>query len=69
MGDTWKAIHNSWQRPMHVGHMTSHVCDTWHAICQHARHMEKAIYGVWELFVEERSNKKEKEGKKGEENK
>ena len=28
--------------------------------------MEKAIYGVWELFVEAGSSKKEKEGKKGE---
>ena len=51
---------------MHVGHMASHVCDIWHAMCQHAWHMEKAIYGVWELFVEGGSNKKEKEGKKKE---
>ena len=48
---------------MHVGHMASHVCDTLHAMCQHAWNMEKAIYGVWELFVESRSSKKEKEGK------
>ena len=58
--------HNAWQRPMHVGHMASHVCDTWHAMCQHAWHMEKAIYGVCELFIEAGSSKKEKEGKKRE---
>ena len=28
--------------------------------------MEKVVYGVWELFVEARSKKKEKEGKKRE---
>ena len=33
-------------------------------MCQHAWHMEKAIYGVWELFVEAGSSKKEKEGEK-----
>ena len=33
-------------------------------MCQHAWHMEKAIYGLWELFVEAESIKKEKEGKK-----
>ena len=49
---------------MHLGHMASHVCDTWHAMCQHAWHMEKAINMVWELFVEAGSSKKEKEGKK-----
>ena len=51
-------------RPMHVGHMASHVCDTWHALCQHAWNMEKDIYGVWELFVQAGSRKKENEGKK-----
>ena len=56
--------HNAWQRPMHVGHMASHVCDTWHAMCQHAWNMEKDIYGVWELFVQAGSSKMEKEGKK-----
>ena len=40
------------------------MCDTWLAMCQHAWDMEKAIYGVWERFVEAGSNKKEKEGKK-----
>ena len=35
-------------------------------MCQHAWHMEKAINMVWELFVEVRSIKKEKEGKKKE---
>ena len=45
-------------------HMVSHVCDTWHAMCQHAWNMENAINMVWELFIEEGSNKKEKEGKK-----
>ena len=39
------------------------MCDTWLAMCQHAWHMEKAIYGVWERFVEAGSSKKEKEGK------
>ena len=56
--------HNAWQRPMHVEHMASHVCDTWHAMCQHAWHMEKAINMVWELFIEAGRSKKEKEGKK-----
>ena len=56
--------HNAWQRPMHVGHMASHGYDTWHAMCQHAWHMEKDIYGVLELFVQAGSSKKEKEGKK-----
>ena len=51
---------------MHVGHMASHVCDTWNAMCQHAWHMEKAINMVWELFIEVGSSKKEKEGKKKE---
>ena len=64
VGDAWPDMcHNAWQRPMHVGHMASHVCVTWHAMCQHAWHMEKDINRVWELFVEARSNKKEKEGK------
>ena len=28
VGDTWKAMcHNAWQRPMHVGHVASHVCN------------------------------------------
>ena len=35
-------------------------------MCQHAWHMEKAIYGVWELFVEAGNSKKENEGKKKE---
>ena len=35
-------------------------------MCQHAWHKEKAIYGVWELFVEAGSSKKENEGKKKE---
>ena len=61
--------HDAWQRPMHVGHMAIHVCDTWHAMCQHAWHMEKAINMVWELFVEAGSSKKEKEGKKNGEGK
>ena len=58
--------HNAWKRPMHVGHMASHVCDTWHAMCRNAWHMEKAINMVWELFIEGGSSKKEKEGKKKE---
>ena len=63
--------HNALQRPMNVGHMASHVCDTWQAMCQHAWHMEKAINMVCELFIEAGSSKKEKEGKKrrGEERK
>ena len=33
MSDTWQSMcHIAWQRPMHVGHMASHVCDTWHAM-------------------------------------
>ena len=46
--------------------MACHVCDTWHAMCHHAWHMEKAINMVSELFVEAGSNKKETEGKKKE---
>ena len=38
--------------------------DKWQAMCQHAWKMEKDIYGVWKLFVQAGSNKKEKEGKK-----
>ena len=25
--------HIAWQGPMHVGHMASHVCGTWQAMC------------------------------------
>ena len=40
MGDTWQTMcHNTLQRPMHVGHMASHVRDKCMA------HL-KAIYGV-----------------------
>ena len=56
--------HNAWQRLMHVGHMASHECNTWHAMCQHAWHMENAINMVWDLFVEGGSNKKERKEKK-----
>ena len=32
--DSWQAMcHIAWQRPMHVGHMASHVCCTWLAMC------------------------------------
>ena len=33
-------------------------------MCQHAWHMEKAIYGVWELLVEVGGSKKENGGGK-----
>ena len=57
VGDTWRTMcHNAWQRPMHVGHMESHV-----STCMA---MEKDIYGMWELFIQVGSSKKEKEGKK-----
>ena len=29
---------------MHVGHMASHVCDTWHAMCHHA-------WPFWNLYI------------------
>ena len=32
-------------RPMHVGHMANHVCDTWHAMCQHHGTFESYKYG------------------------
>ena len=53
VGDTWQAMcHNAGQRPMHVGHMASHVstCIT---------HGEG-----YTLFIQEGSSKKKKEGKK-----
>ena len=50
--------HNAWQRPMHVGHMPSHVCDTW------CMTLLEAIYtGVPIQFVEG-SKKKREEGKR-----
>ena len=34
VGDTRQAVcHNAWQRPMHVGHKESHVCDKWQVMC------------------------------------
>ena len=51
--------------------MANHVGDTWQAMCHnawqrpmHVGHMEKDIFGVWELFIQVESIKKEKEGKK-----
>ena len=32
-------------------------------MCQHAWHMKKATYGVWELFVEARRKDRKKKGK------
>ena len=62
--------HNAWPRPMHVGHMTSHVCDTWHAMCvTHGMpcvNMHDTFEGYKYGVVQAGSSKKEKEGKKGE---
>ena len=35
-------------------------------MCQHAWHMEKDIYVMWELFVQAGSSEKKNEGKKKE---
>ena len=55
-------------------HMASHVCDTWHAMCQHAWLTMKAInMGMGSSFhtagssVRGSSKEKEEEGRKGEE--
>ena len=54
-GDTWLAMWMTHGEPcerhmaIHVSqcmakaHMASHVCDTWHAMCQHAWHTLKVI--------------------------
>ena len=59
---------------MHVGHMASHVCDTWHAMCNHAWPFETYKYGSSHSVCEAAnsvrggSSKEEKEeGRKGEE--
>ena len=47
-----KLCHIAWQRPMHVGHMASHVCGTWQAMCvAHGKpcvwHMASHVCGTW----------------------
>ena len=36
--------HIAWQGPMHVGHIASHMCDTWHAMCHNA-------WPFWNLYI------------------
>ena len=51
-------------RPMHVGHMACHVCDTWHAMCQHAWHFKSCKYGSSNSVRGGSSKEKEEEGKR-----
>ena len=55
--------HKAWEKPMHVGKMASHMCDTWHAMCQQHGIFEGYKYGV---VLGRGSNKKEKGGNKRE---
>ena len=58
VGDTWQAMcHNAWQRLTHVGHMASHVCDTWHV--GHMAHGVRYKWGVGAVCT----SRKQQEGK------
>ena len=63
VGDTWQAMcHNAWERPMHVGHMESHV-----STCM--THGEGYKYGMGVIRrsrkQQEGKGRKKREGKKG----
>ena len=60
LGDTWQAMcHNAWQRPMHMGHMASHVWDTWHLL-----RLYKGLHS-WAIFTSKGGRRRRKGKEKG----
>ena len=64
VGDTWQAM-------CHVSQCMAKacMCDTWHAMCQHAWHFESYKYGSSNSVRGGSSKEKEEEGKREREEK
>ena len=45
-----KLCHIAWQRPIHVGHMASHVCGTWQAMCVAHGKPCVIMHGLFETY-------------------